>query len=69
MTHFDYRERRFFTSLPVGVWNKGGLVATKWTWNSIIKAVLEVMCIALIVEINAQELLLILAIVLSFKVL
>ena len=23
LTHFDYRERRFFTSLPVGVWNKG----------------------------------------------
>ena len=69
MTHFDYRERRFFTSLPMGMCSKGGLVATKWTWNSIIKAVLEVMCIALIVEINAQELLLILAIVLSFKVL
>ncbi len=51
------------------MWNKGGLVATKWTWNSIIRAVLEAMCIALLVEINAQELLLILAIVLSFKVL
>ena len=69
MTHFDYRERRFFTSLPVGVWNKGGLVATKWTWNSIIKAVLEVMCIALIVKITERVLLLLLAIVLALKVL
>ena len=50
-------------------WNKGGLVATKWTWNSIIKAVLEVMCIALIVKITERELLLLLAIVLALKVL
>ena len=51
------------------MWNKGGLVATKWTWNSIIRAVLEAMCIALLVEISERELALLIILILILKVL